>query len=188
MRSMDMIALLKEAASHRSEVAEFDGELLPKSAFILISALDVETDSTSRFELYSNAILECKAARKTAAAVKLAQRQCREFNDIASLMAYSDALAENDEVMDGILRAKEALELAIKRHTLINYAAGNLVRQTLKAGSVELVDEALQALVESTQIPREGDCALETEWIDAAEGLGANARLISRVRSIAAHK
>ena len=100
-------------------------------------------------------------------------------------MAYSDALAENGEVEAGVMRAKEALDLAILSQTLVNYAAGNLVRQAIKTGSAEAVNEALDALIDSTKIPRKGDCELESDWIDAAEALGADMELLSWIRSIA---
>ena len=68
----------------------------------------------------------------------------------------------------------------------MNYAAGNLVRLSVKTGSVETVNEALEALVDSTQVPRDGDCVLEADWCDEAEALGADMELISWIRSVAA--
>jgi hypothetical protein len=188
IKSSDLTALLKEVERHRNEIVDLDGELAPKSAVMLMSILDDQVDSTTRFELYMHAILECGAARRTRAAVRLAQAQYQEFHDVASLMAYSDALTENGEVEAGVSRAKEALELAIQKQTLVNYAAGNLVRQAIKTGSAEAVNEALDALVDSTQMPRKGDCALESDWTDAAESLGADMELISWVRSAAERK
>lgn len=114
--------------------------------------------------------------------------QYREFGDVASLATYSSALANNGELAAGISRAKEALNLAIQKQTLVNYAAGNLVRQSIKTGSVETMNEAIDALIDSTQAPREGDCALETDWTDAAEALGANKESIAWVRSIAGRR
>ena len=99
-------------------------------------------------------------------------------------MAYSDALAENGEVEAGVSRAKEALELAIQKQTCVNYAAENLVRQAIKTRSAEAVNEALDALADSTEVPRKGDCALEADWADEAEALGADQELISWVRAV----
>ena len=188
MKGPDFIALLKQVEPHRNEVVELDGELVPKSAAMLMSLLAAEVDSIERFKLYLNAIIECRATRRTAAAVKLAHAQYREFHDVASLKAYSEALAENGEVEAGVCRAKEALELAILKQTCVNYAAENLVRQAIKTGSAEAVNEALDALADSTQAPRKGDCALEADWADEAEALGADQELISWVRTVAERK
>ena len=152
---------------------------------MLMSALAAEVDSIVRFQLYTNAILHCSSARKTAAAVKLAHAQYQEFYDVVSLKVYSEALAENGEVEAGVSRAKEALELAVQMQTLVNYAAENLVRQAIKTGSAEAVNEALDALADSTEVPRKGDCALEVDWADEAEALGADKELISWVRAVA---
>ena len=188
MKSFGITALLREVHPHRNELAEFDGELIPKSAAMLMSALADELDSNARFELYSNAVIECKAAGRTAAAVKLAHAQYRELKDVASLTIYSEALAENGEVQAGVSRAKEALELAIQKQTCVNYAAENLVRQAIKTGSADVVNEALDALADSTQVPRKGDCVLDVDWADEAEMLGADKELISWVRSVAERK
>lgn len=71
---------------------------------------------------------------------------------------------------------------------LVNYAAGHLTRQAIKSGSAEVVNEALDALVDSTQVPRTADCALETDWIDAANALGADKELTDWVRAVANRK
>lgn len=188
MKRLNLIALLKEVEPHRNEIVELDGRLVPKSAAILMSMLDDQLDSTARFQLYTEAILECRDARLTRAAVSIAQALYQEFHDVASLKVYSDALTDDGEVEAGVSRAKEALELAIRKQTLVNYAAGNLVRQAIKTRSAEAVNEALNALVDSTQMPRKGDCALESDWTDAAEALGADMELISWVRSVAERK
>jgi hypothetical protein len=185
VRKFDHTALLKEVEPHRNEVAELDGELVPKSAAMIMSVLAAEVDSIVRFQLYLDAIIECRAARRTAAAAKLAHAQYQEFRDVASLKIYSEALAENGEVDAGVSRAKEALELAVHEQTGVNYAAENLVRQAIKTGSAGAVNEALDALADSMQAPRKGDCALEADWADEAEALGADKALISWVRTIA---
>ena len=59
------------------------------------------------------------------------------------------------------------------------------MRQAVKTGSAEVVNEALEALVDSTQVPRTSDCALETDWIDAAEAHGADKVLTDWVRAVA---
>jgi len=188
MRTFGIAALLREVDPYRTELAELDGECVPKSAAMLMSVLATEVDSTARFQLYLHAIRECIMTRRTAAAVKLAHAQYQEFRDIASLMEYSGALAENGEVEAGVSRAKEALQLAIQKQTCVNYAAENLVRQAIKTGSAEAVNEALDALADSTQVPRKGDCALDVDWTDEAAALGADQELISRVRAIAERK
>lgn len=188
MKRFNFGALLRELDPHRNELAELDGELVPKSAAIVMSFLSTEVNSTLRFQFYLLAIGECRMAGRTAAAVKLAHAQYQEFQDVASLMEYSEALAENGEVEAGVSRAKEALELAIQMQTCVNYAAENLVRQAIKTGSVETVNEALDALADSTEVPRKGDCALDADWVDGAEALGADPELIAWGRAIAARR
>jgi hypothetical protein len=185
VRRFGFATLLKELDPQRNELVELDGELVPKSAAILMSFLSAEVDSDVRFELYLHAVGECRLALRTAAAVKLAHAQYQEFHDVASLKVYSDALAENGEVEAGVSRAKEALELAIQKQTCVNYAAENLVRQAIKTGSVETVNEALDALADSVEVPRKGDCVLDADWADEAEALGADKELISWVREVA---
>lgn len=185
MKRSDLIALLKEVEPHINEVADLDGEVVPKSAAMLMSVLAAEADPMVRSELYGTAILHCRYARKTAAAVKLAHALYREFNDLASLKIYSEALAENGEVEAGLLRAKEALQLAIREQTGVNYAAENLVRRAINTGSVAAVNEALDALADSTEVPRKGDCPLDADWVDEAEALGADRELIAWGRTIA---
>ena len=41
------------------------------------------------------------------------------------------------------------------------------------------------ALVDSTDVPRKGDCVLETDWCDKAKALGADREMISWIRSVA---
>ena len=185
MKRVGIAALVREVHLHRDELVELDGELVPKSVAMLMSVLATEVDPDARFDLYTTAILHCSSARKTAAAVKLAHAQYQELQDIASLKIYSEALAENGEVEAGVSRAKEALELAIQKQTCVNYAAENLVRQAIKTGSAEVVNEALDALADSTEAPRKGDCLLDADWADEAEALGADQELISWVRAIA---
>ena len=185
MSGFGITALLREVHLHRDELVELDGEVVPKSAAMLMSVLERESDSNVRFQLYLHAVGECSITGRTAAAVKLAHAQYQEFRDFASLMTYSEALAENGDVEAGVSRAKEALELAIQVQTGVNYAAENLVRQAIKTGSAEVVNEALDALADSTEAPRKGDCELDADWADAAEALGADKELISWVRAIA---
>jgi hypothetical protein len=185
VKTFSITPLLKQAEPHRNEVVEIDGMSFPKSAVMLMSVLATETDPIARSQLYHCAILECRAPNNTAAGVKLAMAQHQEFGDVVSLMNLSEALIENNEPEAGLMRAKEALELAIQRQALVNYAAGSLVRLSVKTGSVEKVNEALDALVDSTDVPRTGDCVLDIDWCDEAEALGADMELISWIRAVA---
>lgn len=188
MNTDKLMKLLKQVEPHRNEEVLFEGDKIPKSAAMLASMLETETGSDDRYEIYGHIVAECLITEKTAAAVKFALARYQEFRDVSSLIAYSKVLIENGELESGLLRAREALDLAIQKQTLINYAAGNLVRESIKTGSVATVNEALDALVSSTQVPRRGDCALEVDWTDKAEALGADAELIAWVRSVAARK
>ncbi len=152
---------------------------------MLLSGLATETEWNVRIELHTLAISECGWADNTAAAVKLAQAYHQEFPHYTSLMTLSRALFENNEQEAGLLHAREALELAIQRQGGVNDAAGNLVRLSVKTGSVETVNEAMEALIDSTDVPRTGDCVLDIDWCDDAEALGADMELISWIRAVA---
>lgn len=185
MKKIDLITLLKQVEPHRNEMVEIDGVSMPKSAAMLLSGLATETEWNVRVELHMCAISECGLANNTAAAVKLAQAYHQEFRDDTSLIVLSRALIENNELEAGLLHAREALELAIQIQEGVNNAAGNLVRLSVKTGSVETVNEGMEALVDSTDVPRKGDCVLDTDWCDKAEALGANMEMISWIRSVA---
>lgn len=178
--------LHKLVEPYRSEQMLVDGMLIPRSAAILLSMLETETDPDSRYGLYRHLLLECGIAGRTQASVQFFHRRFLEFRDVVSLMSYSEALAENGDIDAAVSRAKEALDLAIVDENLVNFAAGNLVRQAIKTGSVDVVNQAMDALADSTAIPRTSDCALEADWADKAEALGADPELIAWVRSIAA--
>ena len=100
-------------------------------------------------------------------------------------MTLSRALAENYELEAALVHAREALELSIQRQVGVNDAAGNLVRLTVKTGSVEAVNEAMEALIDSTDVPRKWDCVLDIDWCDDAEALGADMELISWISAVA---
>ncbi|WP_119275094.1 hypothetical protein [Taklimakanibacter deserti] len=185
MKRIDLRALLKQVEPHRNEVVEIDGVSMPKSAAMLLSGLATETEWNVRIELYGCAISECGLADNTAAAVKLAQAYHQEFPHYISLMTLSGALFENNEQEAGLLHAREALELAIQRQGGVNDAAGNLVRLSVKTGTVETVNEAMETLIDSTDVPRTGDCVLDIDWCDDAEALGADMELISWIRAVA---
>lgn len=185
MKIFDLIPLLKQVEPHRNEVVEIDGLSMPKSAAMLMSLLATETDLDARSELYLHAISECGLANNTAVAVKLAEAHHREFCDDVSLIILSRTLIESNELEAGLLRAREALQWAIQRQEGVNNAAGNLVRLSVKTGSVETVNEAMEALVDSTDVPRKGDCFLDADWCDDAEALGADRELISWIRAAA---
>lgn len=185
MKKIDLIALRRQVEPHRNEVVEIDGIPMPKSAVMLMSDLAAESEFNVRVELYDCAISECELANNTAAVVELARAQHQEFPSHTSLITLSRALIENNELEAGLLHAKDALETAIQEQCYVNYTAGNLVRLSVQAGSVERVNEAMEALADSTEVPRKEDCVLEADWCDKAEALGADREMISWIRSVA---
>lgn len=180
--------LFKKVEPYRHENALLDGDLVPKSIVLLKSMLDAELDPDNRYRIYGNILVECRLADRTKTAVKFAKARLAEFRDITSLISYSSALTSNGDFEAGVASAKEALHMAIERRTLVNFAAGNLVRASIKTGSVSTVNKAIETLIESTSASREGDCVLETDWTDRAEALGANKELIAWVRLAAARR
>jgi hypothetical protein len=178
--------LHRELAPHRAQMVTVDGEMVPGSVPILLSMLDAETDPQKRWELQLFIIGECAIADRTAAAVKYAAARFREFGDVTSLSGYAGALVANKEFAEGLKRAEEAVALAIEQKVLINYSACQYVRDAIKTGSVEAVNQALEVLGDSTQTRGTEDCAFETDWVDAAEALGADADYIAWARKVAA--
>jgi hypothetical protein len=161
-----------------------DGELVPGSVPILLSMLDAETDPDKRWILYLDIVSECSIADQTVAAVKYSAAHFLEFGDVTSLVHYAKVLVANNEFEEGLKRARDAVALAIEQQVLINFAAGQYVREAVKTGSVEAVNMALELLADSTQKPRTEDCRFETDWVDAAEAVGADAELIAWVREV----
>lgn len=103
-------------------------------------------------------------------------------------MVLSQTLTDVGKPSEGLAYANAALAQAMSDKIYVNFAAGNLMRRAIETGSVEAVNEALDALVDSTQVPRSSDCALETDWIDAANALGADKELTDWVRAVADRK
>jgi hypothetical protein len=180
--------LHRQLRPHRAQTVTVDGELVPGSVPILLSMLAGEADPEKRWYLQLCLISECTIADRTAAAVKYAAARFREFGDVTSLVGYAGALVDNKEFEEGLKRAREAVALAIEQQVLINFAAGHYVRDAIKTGSVEAVNQALDVLADSTAMPRTEDCQLETEWVDAAEALGADAEFIAWARDVAAKR
>jgi len=186
MSERPSIGFLRQLRENHALTVMIDGELVPGSVPILLSMLDAETDPQKRWELQMHIISECSIADRTTAAVKYAVARFREFGDVTSLMGYARALVANNEFEDGLKCARDAVALAIKQQALINSAACDYVREAIKTGSVEAVNQALDVLADSTEMPRTSDSAFETDWVDAAEALGADAEMIAWVREVAA--
>jgi hypothetical protein len=180
--------LLRHVVKFREKVVSVFGVDAPESASLLIDALDQVNDATSRSMLYKGAVTECLLLGYISAAECIAVAAHEELQDIFSLMSLSQTLMDVGKPSEGLARAKAALAEAMSEQVLVNYAAGHLMRQAVKTGSAEVVNEALNALVDSTQVPRTDDCALETDWIDAANALGADKELTNWVREVANRK
>ena len=60
VKRVGIAALLREVDPYRNELTELDGELVPKSAAMLLSFLATEVDSTTRFQLYAFAVGELR--------------------------------------------------------------------------------------------------------------------------------
>lgn len=185
LASTEIRKLRRHVVKFREKVVSVFGVDAPESASLLIDALDQANDATSRSMLYNGAATECLLLGYMSAAERIAVAAHEELQDIFSLMSLSQTLMDVGKPSEGLAGAKAALAEAMSEQVLVNYAAGHLMRQAVKTGSVEVVNEALNALVDSTQVPRTDDCALETDWIDAAEALGADKALTDWVRAVA---
>lgn len=185
LASTEIRKLRRHVVKFREKVVSVFGVNAPESASLLIDALDQANDATSRSMLYNGAATECLLLGYMSAAERIAVAAHEELQDICSLMSLSQTLMDVGKPSEGLAGAKAALAEAMSEQVLVNYAAGHLMRQAVKTGSVEVVNEALNALVDSTQVPRTDDCALETDWIDAAEALGADKALTDWVRAVA---
>jgi hypothetical protein len=176
--------LHRKLGPHRAQTVMVEGELVPGSVPILLSMLNAETDPHNRWILYLDIVTECSIADRTAAAVKYAAAQFQEFGDVTALIGYAGALIANKEMGEGLKLARDAVALAIEKQVLINFAAGQYVREAIKTGSVEAVNQALDVLADSVDKPRTEDCRFETDWVDAAEALGADAEMIAWLREV----
>jgi hypothetical protein len=82
MKAAELVKLLKQVVPYRDEEALFEGQVIPKSALMLITMLNAETEQDNRYDLYSHILLECGLVNKTSAAVKFAQARYQEFRDV----------------------------------------------------------------------------------------------------------
>jgi hypothetical protein len=180
--------LLRHVAQFRYQLASVLGVDAPKSASLLIDELAKIDDPTSRLMLYGRAVSECLIQGYLPAAERIAVAAHDELRDVVSLDMLSSTLTDVGKPAEGLAYAKAALAQAMSEQVLVNYAAGNLMRRAIGTSSAEAVNEALDALVDSTQVPRTEDCALETDWIDAAEALGADKEITNWVREVANRK
>ncbi len=180
--------LLRHVAKFREKVVSVFGVDAPESASLLIGMLAQTEDPILRSTLYGGAVTECLLQGCLSAAERIAVAAHEEVQDVTSLMSLSQTLSDVGKPSEGLATAKAALAQAMREGALVNFAAGHLMRQAIKSGSAEVVNEALDALVDSTQVPRTADCALETDWIDAANALGADKELTDWVRAVASRK
>lgn len=180
--------LLRHVAKFRERIVSVFGVAAPESASFLIGALAQTEDPMFRSTLYGGAVTECLLKGCLSAAERIAVAAHEEFQDILSLMSLSGTLCDVGKPLEGLACATAALAQAVSERVYVNFAAGNLMRQAIRTGSVDAVNEALDALIDSTQVPRTSDCALETDWIDAANALGADRELTDWVHAVASRR
>lgn len=179
---------MRHVAKFREKVVSVFGVDAPESASLLIDMLAQTEDPILRATLYGGAVTECLLRGHLSAAERIAVAAHEELQDVPSLMSLSQALSDVGKPSEGLAIAKAALAQAMSEGALVNFAAGHLMRQAIKSGSAKVVNEALDALVDSTQVPRTADCALETDWIEEANAIGADRELTDWVRAVASSK
>lgn len=180
--------LFRHVGKFRQQVTTLYGADAPGSAATLMDTLAHTEDPLSRDMLYQSAIDECLWKDCNTAAERIAIAYHEECQDIVSQITLSKTLSDVGKPSEGLASARAALNQAMSEGVLVNYAAGNLMRLAVKTGSAATVNDALEDLEDSTQVPRTEDCALETDWIDAAEALGADKELTDWVREVATMK
>lgn len=186
MHRKEVGSFLRAIENFRSERDQINGVIAPKSALMALQEKDQTDVSGVRFEIYTAAIIECLRAKCFDAAVDLAEMRMTEFSDIASAVGLSTTLVKSDHLERGLSVAKSALEKAVIEGTLINYAAGNLVRQSLLSNDISVINNAIDALIDSTQVPRSSDCKLELDWIDSARSIGVDDEILDWISKVAA--
>ena len=87
MDTDELMKLLKKVEPHRNEDVLFDGDRIPKSAAMLATMLETESDPDDRYEIYGHIVVECLVTKKAAVAVKFALARYQEFGDVTSLIA-----------------------------------------------------------------------------------------------------
>lgn len=185
MDSRSVTKFYRHARQFRHEIVPLLGGDAPKSAALLIDELARTGDPTARSLLYGAAVGECLTQDYLAVAERIAVARYDEQPDVVTLLALSRTLADVGKLAEGLASAKAALVQAMSEEAMVNYAAGELMRMAIRTGSAAVVNDALDALVDSTQVPRTADCALETDWTDAADALGADKELTQWVREVA---
>lgn len=186
MHRKEVGSFLRAIEKFRSERDQINGFTAPKSALMALHEKDQTEDSGVRFELYTAAIIECLRAECFGAAVNFSELRQKEFDDIASTVGLSATLAKADRLECALSVAKSALERAINEGALINYAAANFVRQSLLSQDISVINNAIDALIASTQFPRSSDCRLELDWIDSARSMGVDDEILDWISKVAA--
>lgn len=185
MHRKEVGSFLRSIEKFRSERSQINGFIAPKSALMALQAKDQTDDSGVRFELDTGAIIECLRAECFEAAVYFAEMRMNDFNDIASAVGLSVTLVQSNYLERALSVAKSALESAVIEGALINYAAGNLVRQSLLSNDISVINNAIGALIDSTQVPRSSDCKLELDWIDSARSMGVDDETLDWISKVA---
>lgn len=174
----------EETIARRGETGDVLGVRAPKSAELFLAELSDTSDQTARHRVYHMAYLECMGEGFVDAAIAVVRARLAEFDDSQSRIMLSDALGKDGDTAAAVEIAREALAQSISDGTAINQAAGNLVRQAIRTGSVDIVNAAFDDLVDSIEAPRRSDVPLEADWADDAEALGADADVIAWIREV----
>ena len=184
MDAREHTRLIRSLEQARNRHVDVDGRRIPESISILISMLSREFERNARYDLYYHITMECRLTNSVELQLQFSEKQYREFQDINSLICYSEALVNAGYTNDGLERSRDSLEMAIRDRRLINHAAVSYIRNSIEAKSAEAVNVAIKSLILSIDMPRGEDSVLEIDWITKARMLGADPKLLSAVEGL----
>jgi hypothetical protein len=139
-------------------------------------------DPDDRYHIYQYLFSELTIQSDFAGALEWAQKRLVEFGDIVSRGSVAKALLELGRNLEALTEFRIAFRAAVESNKLVNFVFGEFMRAMVKVGDIETVNGVSREYLALKPPKSEADCALETDWLDAAEAQGAQRELIGELR------
>ena len=162
-------------SSRRDQAGEFPGVNMLRDLLVTLS------DQTERFVVLGLLVSEQKINGDFEGALATAKTRLAEVDDIPSRVSVARALLDVGHNSEAMAEFKKAFERAVESKVLVNYAFGELMRGAISVSEPKTIDQYAEKFVGFGSMKCGEDCALESDWLDAAEALGARRELIAEV-------
>ncbi len=181
MYSIDDKMLSSELRRLREASAASDS-VEPPGMVLLKDMLSRSTNEEDKYSIYRHLVSELTLIGDFAGALEWARRRFLEFGDIVSQCVVGSALLELGRSSEALNEFEQAFRAAVKSNELINYTFGEFMRAAVKMRELAKVESIAQEFLALKRPKAKADCALEDDWLDAAEALGARRHLIGKLR------